>query len=101
MVNFDVGRIGTHLGIQGKMGLDLKDPSKQDNLFKLQPPGFPLTYRLVTRTPRVSRDPVTHYGPIASGSKLLRSPLRRDEFRDKYGVFCVEMEAVGILDWQA
>ncbi|PMD51264.1 purine and uridine phosphorylase [Hyaloscypha bicolor E] len=43
-------------------------------------------------------DPIIHYGIIASGSKLMRNPLLRDELMEKYGAKCIEMEAAGIMN---
>ncbi|KAH8663560.1 nucleoside phosphorylase domain-containing protein [Tricladium varicosporioides] len=54
--------------------------------------------RIVPREPRNSRDPVVHYGLIASGDKLIKNAKLRDALRDKYNIVCFEMETAGLLN---
>ncbi|KAL4788746.1 nucleoside phosphorylase domain-containing protein [Aspergillus venezuelensis] len=53
---------------------------------------------LEERTPRSNRSvPRVHYGPIASGSQVVKSPAKRDYLGTLYGVYCIEMEAAGVM----
>ncbi|KAL4952902.1 nucleoside phosphorylase domain-containing protein [Aspergillus filifer] len=52
---------------------------------------------LEERTPRDSFVPQIHYGPIASGSQVVKSPAKRDSLGELYGVYCIEMEAAGVM----
>ncbi|HKT00707.1 MAG TPA: hypothetical protein VJT31_14345 [Rugosimonospora sp.] len=45
--------------------------------------------------------PVVHRGLIASGDRLLRDEVRRDEIAARFGVIAVEMEASGIAEGAA
>jgi len=56
------------------------------------------TFKLIAREPRASKDPVVHYGLIASGDKLIKNAKLRDELRDKYKIICIEMEAAGLMN---
>lgn len=47
---------------------------------------------------RIKRRPRVFVGPIASSNTLLKSPKRRDQLRDKFGVKAVEMEGSGTAD---
>lgn len=38
------------------------------------------------------------YGPIGSGEKLVKNSKKRDEFRDKYNIIGLEMEAAGTIN---
>ncbi|KAL4784863.1 nucleoside phosphorylase domain-containing protein [Aspergillus varians] len=40
--------------------------------------------------------PCIHYGPIASGSQVVKSAIKREELRRRYDVRCIEMEAAGV-----
>lgn len=42
--------------------------------------------------------PVVHYGLIASGNTLVRDARLRDKLRKELGVYCVEMEAAGLMN---
>jgi nucleoside phosphorylase len=50
---------------------------------------------------RLDRDsdyPVVHHGLIASGNQVVRSAEYRDKLREKYNIFCFEMEAAGLMN---
>lgn len=53
---------------------------------------------VVKRAVRESNHPVIHYGPIASGNKVIKNSAFRDELARKEGVLCFEMEAAGIVN---
>jgi nucleoside phosphorylase len=40
--------------------------------------------------------PKIHYGPIASGNRLIRDPDFAEAIREKYSILCFEMEAAGL-----
>ena len=51
-------------------------------------------------TPRPSRDheePVIHYGLIASANQVVKDGRWRDQLAQDLGVYCVEMEAAGLM----
>ncbi|KAE8141258.1 hypothetical protein BDV38DRAFT_237643 [Aspergillus pseudotamarii] len=50
------------------------------------------------RTPRVSLDPVIHYGTIASGNQVIKDAAQRDKLAKQYDILCFEMEAAGIVN---
>ncbi|CAG9987312.1 unnamed protein product [Clonostachys byssicola] len=50
------------------------------------------------REPRPTNSPVVHYGIIASGNKVIKNAKFRDEWGQKYGVLCFEMEAAGVMN---
>lgn len=52
--------------------------------------------QIVSRPPRDHKEPLIHYGLIASGNQLVRDSKLRDLLSDELGVFCVEMEAAGL-----
>ncbi|KAL4996120.1 Pfs, NB-ARC and TPR domain protein [Aspergillus recurvatus] len=54
--------------------------------------------KTVSRPSREHRTPVIHYGPIASANQVVKSSSLRDELGQKLGVYCVEMEAAGIMN---
>ncbi|KAK5048279.1 hypothetical protein LTR84_005949 [Exophiala bonariae] len=54
--------------------------------------------RLVTRSARSTRDPVIHYGLIASGNQVMKHASTRDRLASEYGILCFEMEAAGLMD---
>jgi nucleoside phosphorylase len=54
--------------------------------------------RLVSREPRMTPDPVIHYGTIGSANQVMRHGGTRDKlFREK-NIICFEMEAAGLMD---
>jgi len=52
---------------------------------------------LVARIPREFPVPRVHYGPIASGNQVVKSAEKRETLRELYGVYCIEMEAAGVM----
>lgn len=67
--------------IDGEATCDLCDPS-----------------RLVARPPRAEKDPVIHYGLIASGDMVLKSGEFRDKLARDCGVLCFDMGAAGLMN---
>ena len=56
------------------------------------------TSQLVNREPRLSQDPVIHYGLIATGNQVMKHGPARDRLGREFGVLCFEMEAGGLMD---
>jgi nucleoside phosphorylase len=56
------------------------------------------TNELVERPVRDHQDPVVHYGLIASGNKVIKNAILRDELRDRHNIICFEMEAAGLMN---
>ncbi|KAL2847599.1 hypothetical protein BJX68DRAFT_268002 [Aspergillus pseudodeflectus] len=54
--------------------------------------------QLVFREPRGSKNPVIHYGLIASGNQVMKDPVRRDALAREMDILCFEMEAAGLVD---
>ncbi|BCS19896.1 uncharacterized protein APUU_20328A [Aspergillus puulaauensis] len=44
------------------------------------------------------RDPMVHYGIIASGNQVVKSRVTRDRIWEELGACCVEMEAFGLMN---
>ena len=65
-------------------------------------PEYPCSHcdeeRMVPRRPRRKRDPVIHYGTIASADVVMRHGETREKLRQKYGILCFEMEAGGLMN---
>lgn len=53
---------------------------------------------LVARPPRDRKDPVIHYGLIASSNMVIKSGELRDKLARECGILCFEMEAAGLMD---
>lgn len=53
--------------------------------------------KVLRRCLRASTDPEIHYGAIASGDKLMKDGLTRDELARRLDVICFEMEAAGLM----
>ncbi|QKX60456.1 uncharacterized protein TRUGW13939_07601 [Talaromyces rugulosus] len=53
---------------------------------------------LVARPPRARKDPVIHYGTIASCDQVIKSGNFRDKLASEWGILCFEMEAAGLMD---
>ncbi|KAL4819727.1 hypothetical protein BDW67DRAFT_181448 [Aspergillus spinulosporus] len=53
--------------------------------------------QLVERDPCERLVPHVHYGPIASGNQVVKSAEKRVFLRRSYGVYCIEMEAAGVM----
>jgi nucleoside phosphorylase len=53
----------------------------------------------VQREKRDDRTPAIHYGTIASGNRVMKDAMERDEIsQDLGGVLCFEMEAAGLMN---
>jgi len=50
------------------------------------------------RKQRKNKNPVVHYGVIASGNQVVKDAVVRDRLRDEYNALCVEMEAAGLMN---
>jgi nucleoside phosphorylase len=53
--------------------------------------------RIVARITRESLDPKIHYGGIASGDKVVKDGLAREDMARKFDAICFEMEAAGVM----
>jgi hypothetical protein len=54
--------------------------------------------KLFLRPPREHQEPVIHYGLIGSANQVVKDSLRRDQLAQDLGVYCVEMEAAGLMN---
>ncbi|OAQ58223.1 Pfs domain-containing protein [Pochonia chlamydosporia 170] len=54
--------------------------------------------RLLRREARSNRDPIVHYGTIASANQVMRDAKTRDLLTKELGVICFEMEAAGLME---
>lgn len=54
--------------------------------------------RIVSRPPRSNNEPVVHYGLIASGNQVVKDSTLRDRLGSELEVYCVEMEAAGLMN---
>ena len=54
--------------------------------------------QLVIRQPRSDKEPVIHYGLIASANQVMKHGETRDRLMRKLNVKCFEMEAAGLMD---
>ncbi|OQV09531.1 hypothetical protein CLAIMM_13644 [Cladophialophora immunda] len=52
----------------------------------------------IIRQRRTTTGPQIHYGIVASGNKVVKDPVFRDNLRTSYGALCVEMEAAGLAN---
>ncbi|KAH8722805.1 hypothetical protein GQ44DRAFT_657694 [Phaeosphaeriaceae sp. PMI808] len=52
----------------------------------------------VKRQPRITLDPLIHYGNIASGNEVIKDSQFRDRVAQEQSVMCFEMEAAGLMD---
>ena len=55
--------------------------------------------KLVTQNPRLSTDPVVHYGTIVSGNQVMRHGSTREQLGQKFDALCFEMEAAGLMNY--
>jgi nucleoside phosphorylase len=53
---------------------------------------------IIRRAPREHTEPEIHYGLIASGNSLVKNSDLREWIGRELGVYCVEMEAAGLMD---
>ncbi|KAL4797824.1 Pfs domain protein [Aspergillus venezuelensis] len=54
--------------------------------------------RLIDRPNRAIKDPMIHYGLIASGNTVIKDSGVRDRLGRELGAYCVEMEAAGVAN---
>lgn len=54
--------------------------------------------KLIPRPSRDHDEPVIHYGLIASANQVVKDGRRRDQLAQDLGVYCVEMEAAGLMN---
>ncbi|KAH6884868.1 hypothetical protein B0T10DRAFT_409451 [Thelonectria olida] len=50
------------------------------------------------RIPRPTTEPTIHYGPVASGNRVVKDATFRDQLAREHGVLCFEMEAAGVTN---
>ncbi|KAK6537092.1 hypothetical protein TWF694_011292 [Orbilia ellipsospora] len=80
-------------------------PEQEDILFQTEYDhiggdtcGLCSAHKIVIRPTRQTRDPVVHYGLIASGNQVMKDGTTRDLIAQKLGAYCFEMEAAGLMD---
>ncbi|KID60052.1 uncharacterized protein G6M90_00g030460 [Metarhizium brunneum] len=54
--------------------------------------------RLLRRNTRINRDPIVHYGTIASANQVMRDAKTRDRLMNELDILCFEMEAAGLME---
>lgn len=54
--------------------------------------------KLCARPSRGHDDPEIHYGLIASANQVVKDGRRRDQLAQELGVYCIEMEAAGLMN---
>ena len=54
--------------------------------------------KLFLRPPRERQEPVIHYGLIGSSNQVVKYAERRDRLARDLGVYCIEMEAAGLMN---
>jgi nucleoside phosphorylase len=54
--------------------------------------------KLSLRPPRDHQEPVVHYGLIGSANQVVKDGRQRDQLARDLGIFCVEMEAAGLMN---
>jgi nucleoside phosphorylase len=54
--------------------------------------------KLLSRPPREHDERVIHYGLIGSANQVVKDGKRRDQLARDLGVYCVEMEAAGLMN---
>jgi hypothetical protein len=54
--------------------------------------------RVISRPSRENNMPTIHYGLIASGNQVIKDSATRDRLGQELGVYCVEMEAAGLMN---
>lgn len=54
--------------------------------------------KLVERPPQVNKAPTIHYGLIASANQVVKDSRLRELLARELGVYCVEMEAAGLMN---
>ncbi|KAF2787010.1 kinesin light chain [Melanomma pulvis-pyrius CBS 109.77] len=98
--------LSTHLSKLGRLPKFSRDMAGSDVLFEA---GYThigenscascAVTRQMQREERVNHRPVVHYGTIASGNKVMRDGMVRDQISSELGgVLCFEMEAAGLMN---
>jgi nucleoside phosphorylase len=85
---------------------NFRRPKEEDRLFEATYDHVSLaetcqqcdTRRTVLRPERDDNIPVIHYGRIASGNQVVKDSMVRDRLSQELGVYCVEMEAAGLMN---
>lgn len=54
--------------------------------------------KLLVRPPRGHKEPVIHYGLIGSANQVVKDGKRRDQLARELGIYCVDMEAAGLIN---
>jgi nucleoside phosphorylase len=54
--------------------------------------------QLEEREARRSREPMIHYGAIASSNQVMKDAVTRDRLAQELDIICFEMEAAGLMD---
>jgi nucleoside phosphorylase len=54
--------------------------------------------KLIPRTPREHQEPIIHYGLIGSANQVVKDGMQRDKLARDLGIYCVEMEAAGLMN---
>ncbi|KAK2812771.1 hypothetical protein FQN50_001100 [Emmonsiellopsis sp. PD_5] len=54
--------------------------------------------KLSKRMPRITSDPVVHYGLIGSANQVMRDAITRERLRREQNIICFEMEAAGLMN---
>lgn len=54
--------------------------------------------KLFLRPPRGHQEPVIHYGLIGSANQVVKDGKRRDQLAREFGIYCVDMEAAGLMN---
>lgn len=92
----DLGRPDANTDILYRSDFIHPDNSKK---YCVEVCGMDSTKLVPTRPERKRpRNPVVHYGLIASGDQLMKDALYRDKLAEKWNVLCFEMEAAGLMN---
>jgi nucleoside phosphorylase len=54
--------------------------------------------KLSLRPPRDHQEPVIHYGLVGSANQVVKDGRQRDQLAKDLGIYCVEMEAAGLMN---
>ncbi|KAJ5546496.1 hypothetical protein N7494_004081 [Penicillium frequentans] len=54
--------------------------------------------KLISRPSRDYSEPVIHYGLIGSANRVMKNGRMRDQLAQDLGIYCVEMEAAGLMN---
>ncbi|PWY91538.1 hypothetical protein BO94DRAFT_622965 [Aspergillus sclerotioniger CBS 115572] len=90
-----------------QLAVDFARSALQDHLYRADYDHEDLTSKAcrecdatqtVSRPSRTLDTPVIHYGLIASGNQVVKNSRLRDKLGQELGVYCVEMEAAGLMN---